>query len=74
MDMSVVLLVGKGWDNLATASSSLFPLYKPTVVTYGANADPVTKSYTCPLISILQVVINGFVKLPLLEIILGFWE
>jgi hypothetical protein len=34
---------GKGWDNLATAKSSLLLLYKPTVVIYGLKYEPVAQ-------------------------------
>jgi hypothetical protein len=46
--VSVVLLVGRGCANLATANNSCLSLYKPTVVTYGLKYEPVTKSYTVP--------------------------
>ena len=48
--MSVVLEDGKGWDNFPTANNSLFSLYKPTVVMYGAKNEPVVKSYDLPVI------------------------
>ena len=46
--VSVVCEVGKGWANLATANSSWFSLYKPTVVTYGEKYELVAKLYTVP--------------------------
>ena len=68
MFVSVILVVGNGWDNLATAINSLLLLYNPTVVIYGLKYEPVAKSETVPLFELPEIS-DGFC-----ENVNSFWR